>query len=139
MNVPRAVLVGVLVTTGHVAAAQTRMPSDAATSARLADLRARLDRVRSARDDETVNTAPNRVPVELVGMTRDAIRAALGIPDPVDARGNGRPDYAPRLTQRHWYYSFSRLARHSRGGGPTLLLSFNARGTCTAVRWEFSR
>ena len=37
------------------------------------------------------------------------------------------------------FYSFYRLLEHWRGGGPELLLIFDAAGACTAAEWSHTR
>jgi hypothetical protein len=80
----------------------------------------------------------------VAGMSRDDLRAALGEPgscvdNPVtDAQGNRRP-VAPCQTNDDWFYSFYRLPEGWVGGGPELLLTFDAAGTCTAADWRFTQ
>jgi hypothetical protein len=106
----------------------------------LRDIRASLDEIRAAAPDaEVTNSRPLHTEV-LVGMTRDAIRNALGEPNTCeedvafDSQGNGSP-VAPCESHQDWFYSFYHLPEHSVGGGPELLLQFDANGVCAAARW----
>lgn len=102
----------------------------------LADLRARLDRVRAAPSDANVRevSGSERTDV-LIGMTRAQVRAALGEPQICEDDFFGRGC----RTRGDWFYSFYHLPRGSRGGGPDLLLRFDGSDTCIRAEWRFSR
>jgi len=109
-------------------------------AAALRDMRAALDEIRAAAPDaEATNSRPLRTEV-LVGMTRDAIRAALGAPSTCeedvsfDQEGRGHP-VAPCEAHQDWFYSFYHLPETWVGGGPELLLQFDANDVCSSARW----
>ncbi len=123
---------------------ETPAISEADRASALREMRAALDEIRAAAADaEVVNDRPVRVEV-LVGMTRDAIRAALGAPGgceedvSFDAEGRGHP-VAPCEAHEDWYYSFYHLPETWVGGGPELLLQFDANGVCTSAGWRHTQ
>lgn len=116
-----------------------------AVSTSIAALRSRLDRVRAATARENLRVADGHESVQgLVGMSRDAIHAALGEPhtcsrtDVHDSHGTPMP-VAPCASTTDWFYSFYHLPVGSLGGGPELLLTFDAAGICTSAVWRFTR
>jgi hypothetical protein len=120
-------------------------PAAPASSAALADLRGRLDRVRAAAPAAHVEEATGREPLDaLVGLTRAQIQAALGAPHTCerdvarDATGQPQP-VAPCRTHGDWFYSFYHLPENWNGGGPELLLTFDARGACERAAWRFTQ
>jgi hypothetical protein len=115
------------------------LPAEDAASA-LREIRAALDDVRAADADANVSAGTLLRVDALVGMTRDAIRAALGEPSTCeedvafDSQGNGFP-VAPCRTHQDWFYSFYHLPEGWVGGGPELLLQFAANDVCASARW----
>ncbi len=97
-------------------------------AALLAELRAQLDELADLVDfDEPVRRWTNQDVGPLVGLTGDELQAALGAPQHCAD------------TRCTWFYSFFRLPPHWRGGGPSLFLTLDADGVCTAARWQHSR
>ena len=109
----------------------------------LRELRAALDDARSATSDQVLTTGGEQPLDVLVGMTRDAVRDALGEPstcvDDVsfDSGGRGHP-VAPCTSHTDWFYSFYHLPDGWVGGGPELLLRFEG-GLCIEALWRFTQ
>lgn len=103
-------------------------------AALLTQLRAQLAELAELEVDEPVRRWSNVDVSPLAGMTRDELRAALGTPESCADIGG-----APCETEEDWFYAFFRLPPHARGGGPNVLLSFDADGVCTAARWQHTR
>ena len=95
----------------------------------LETLRVALDRARSAPSDEHLTTGPLEASA-LVGMTRDEIEQVLG--EPGQCRVASQP--APCQSATDIFYSFYHLPEGSVGGGPELLLRFEAE-RCAAAEW----
>jgi hypothetical protein len=110
----------------------------------LRELRAALDDARSASDEDHLSTGGEQPLDMLVGMTRSAIRAALGSPNTcaedayTDADGQGHP-VAPCVERSDWFYSFYHLPEGWVGGGPELLLHFDGSDFCTTADWRFTQ
>jgi hypothetical protein len=109
-------------------------------------LRQQLERVALARsrnerfDIRDLNAAPVDV-TSLVGVSRKTLSDALGVPS-VDCRQTPvtSPDLspariAPCRSENDLAYSFYALPRNWVGGGPELLLEFNARDECVRASW----
>ena len=140
---------------GTVSASEARRPNaDSApmTGDPLAELRAALHRVRSARSNEHVTVGPLEASM-LVGMTRDEIAQALGEPgqcqvvlmttcdpntEPVECREEMRAQPAPCQSATDVFYSFYHLPEGSVGGGPELFLRFEG-DRCAAAEWMFTQ
>ncbi len=103
-------------------------------SAVLADLRARLGRVRAAEPDAHVVEGPVEA-AALVGAHRGVVERALGEPARCDA------DQAPAPCEQpaDVFYSFYHLPDGWVGGGPELLLRYDAAGSCTQAVWRFTQ
>ncbi|MBI5490253.1 MAG: hypothetical protein HY905_23155 [Deltaproteobacteria bacterium] len=116
----------------------------ASLPAPLRELRAALDDARTATSDQSLTTGGEQPLDVLVGMTRDGIRDALGEPSTCtdvvwfDAAGRGHP-VAPCSSHADWFYSFYHLPEGWVGGGPELLLQFDADGSCTAAAWHYTQ
>ncbi|MBI5501541.1 MAG: hypothetical protein HY907_14945 [Deltaproteobacteria bacterium] len=116
----------------------------ASLPAPLRELRAALDDARSATSDQSLTTGGEQALDVLVGMTRDGIRDALGEPSTctevvwLDGDGRGHP-VAPCSSHADWFYSFYHLPEGWVGGGPELLLQFDAEGVCTAALWQYTQ
>ena len=96
----------------------------------LAELRSQLDRVRATPDDEDF-AVPELLEVgALVVQPRGEIRAGLGEPY-VCTAGAGAACTRPG----DWYYSFYHLPPNAFGGGPELVLEFDATGECSSAKW----
>ncbi len=122
------------------------------TKARLAALRAALDRTRSAPADEHLTPGPLEASM-LVGMTLDEIEQALSDPgrcrvapqticdpntDPVECREEMRAQPAPCQSETDVFYSFYHLPEGWVGGGPELLLRFEGE-RCVSATWRFTQ
>ena len=116
----------------------------ASLPAPLRELRAALDDARSASSDQSLTTGGEQPLDALVGMTRDGIRDALGEPATCteivwfDDDGRGHP-VAPCTSHADWFYSFYHLPEGWVGGGPELLLQFDADGSCTTALWQYTQ
>jgi hypothetical protein len=126
---------------GQAPRAASRMRDD--QTALLRELRTRLDSLRQGVPREPVRRGGDLDVSPLRGLTRDQIRRALGTPEDCgpevhDESGNPIVTH-PCRAFGDWFYSFYRFPRGWRGGGPDLLLRFNAAGVCTTAEWRFSR
>jgi hypothetical protein len=70
----------------------------------------------------------------LVGTSRKEIFSALGEPDACANKAESKCN-----TQSVWVYSFYRLPKGWRGGGPELNLAFSKEGRIKEAKWKFSR
>jgi len=115
-------------------------PADAAPAdpaALLAVLRQSLDRVHAAAPEETIRLGEPQEVSGLAGATQAEIRAALGDPQTCTENMQFAPCVGGDPTS--WFYSFYHLETGSLGGGPELLLEFEANGRCTRARWAHTR
>lgn len=116
----------------------------------LVDLRERLERARASDADEPVTTGPASVE-GLVGTHRGVIENALGAPSECEmgtqtvCPGGGGPCVdeeravpAPCEGPDDVFYSFYHLPEGWVGGGPELLLRYDAAGRCTHAVWRFT-
>jgi TonB family protein len=96
-------------------------------------LHAALSKVRAARAGSfgTIGWSDQDVSV-LVGMSRAAIGSALGEPDVCPL-----PDKMPCPFHGDVAYKFFRL--RGRGGGPNLVLTFDAHDSCSNAHWELTK
>lgn len=84
--------------------------------------------VRRARGDKPFRVDPLPDAGPLVGMSRHDISTTLGTPRP--CKGKGLPS-APCESEGQGFYSLYRLPTGWVGGGPELLLTFDAKNVCT--------
>ncbi len=106
-----------------------------ATAQTLARLRSKLDTVRNAAPEEGADVDVDDVDIKvLVGLSKEAIRTALGTPH----CSNDEPP-APCERFSFWTYRFYELARSpdiiTIGGGTDLHLHFDKHGICTSADW----
>ena len=118
------------------AGAAAPAPRDPGPAALLADLRSRLERVRSAADDAHVTENPVDA-AALVGMHRDMVMRALGEPRGCAAE-NGALTPAPCEHATDVFYSFYHLPEGSVGGGPEMLVRFEG-DRVSQVLWRFTQ
>jgi len=93
-----------------------------------------LVKVRRAPRDERFVVQPLPPSDALVGKPRNEIEGYLGTPTPcVDTTT------APCQTAGQVFYSFYHLPARSVGGGPELLLSYDAKSICREAQVVFTR
>ena len=100
----------------------------------LQTLSAKLAEIKASSDKESVAIDSVIEVQSLVGTSRREILSALGEPDACANKADSRCN-----TQSVWVYSFYRLPKGWRGGGPELNLAFGKEGTIKEAKWKFSR
>ena len=115
-------------------------PAEAALGA----LAGKLAAVRAAPADKAFSDGGDSDVSPLVGVSAARVRAALGEPrvcgkDDSTIAKDARHPMAPCRAEGDWFYSFYRLPTSSVGGGPELLLQFDASGICTLATWRHTQ
>lgn len=109
-------------------------PTMARREQQLADYRAALDRIHTAKPDDPDDVKPFGDPRLLVRLSREVVRRVLG--PPIECKVEGDKT-APCRSPDDWFYSFyAPLPEDEVGGGLELLLRFNAAGK--EARWAYS-
>jgi hypothetical protein len=116
---------------GYSQAVMSKSPTSAKQT--LAKLRASLDLVKKA-DNNKPFTAPTYDASSLIGLSRSQISSALGAPNTCVSI---MP--APCQDKSDWFYSFYKLPKNYRGGGPELLLKFGKNDVCKSATWTFTQ
>ena len=99
----------------------------------LAELAENLSTVRSASGAEPVGAEP--IDVEgLLGVSRNSIASALGIPDNCE-----EVDAEACSSKRQWHFLFFYLPPDMLGGGPELWLNFDSEDNVEESEWHLSR
>ncbi|MCX5842251.1 MAG: hypothetical protein NT022_00615 [Deltaproteobacteria bacterium] len=116
---------------GYSQAVMSKTPPSAKQA--LAKLRASLDLVKNADDDKPF-TAPTYKASSLIGLSRSQISSALGEPNTCVSIMA-----APCQDKSDLFYSFYKLPKNYRGGGPELLLKFGKNDVCKSATWAFTQ
>ena len=137
-----AIVAGITPVQRQAAGPQTAVSEDAKRL--LVTLRQRLDEVAAAsKSGEALKRGGDLDVRPLLGLRRDTLRDALGPPsincrdEPgVNVTTGERVRIAPCQADEDLAYSFYRLPALTGGGGPELLLQFNANGICSRAVWR---